>query len=177
MEFLATLTTIGQLISGGVKLGLLASKRKQFQELETAFTKLGKQVNDEGERITRYMDFMKLIAEIDRALGAIRKSHDDIDDDQQFWGHIRVFHEDLTQLGVAQLREFSTDRLSERDNQKITAQRPRVSDQIVKVGEQYEQNRRLYLDHIRDGVAEIGYLKAIGATILQDIGANLRQFG
>ncbi len=179
MEFLTTLTTIGTLITEGVKLGRLAfrEKTKKLKQLETAFSDLKQQVNDEGERITTYRDFMKLIADVDRALAAVRKSHEDINDNKQFWGHTRDFHENMMELGIAQLRNFGTNALSDVDKLRIDELAPRLSDHIVKAGVQYEQrNRKQYLEHIRHTVAEIGYLRAIGATILDDIGSNLRQF-
>lgn len=180
MEFLATLTTVGTLITEGVKLGRMAfrEKTKKLKELETAFTDLKRQVNDEGERITSYRDFMKLIADVDRTLVAIRKSHEDIDDTKQFLDHIRDFHENLIEFGIAQLRNFGTDALSDVDKVRIEDHGPRLSDHIVKAGAEYDKrNRKQYLTHIRDTVAEIGYLRAIGATILEDIGSNLRRFG
>ncbi len=159
MEFLTALTTVGKLITEGVNLGRLAfqEKTKKFNDLETAFTDLKRQVNDEGERITSYRDFIKLIADVDRTLGAIRKSHEDIDDAQQFLDHIRDFHENLMEFGIAQLRNFGTDALSDVDKLRIEDHGPRLSDHIVKAGAQYDQkNRKQYLTHIRDTVAEIG---------------------
>lgn len=179
MEFLTTLTTIGTLITEGVKLGGLAflERTKKLKKLETAFSNLKQQVNDEGERITTYRDFMKLIADVDRALTLIRKSHENSTDDNQFWDYTRDIHENLVELGIAQINNFGTNALSDVDKSRIEVLAPRLSEQIVAARVRYvERNRAEYLEEIRSAVAEIGNLRAIGATILDDIGINLRQF-
>lgn len=179
MEFLSTLSTIGALISEGVKLGKLAFRKKseKFQVLKNEFSTLKKEVNHEGEKIGKYSDFTKLIADIDRALKAIRKSNDDISDDIQFWEHVRPFQEDLYEFGVAQLRAFNIDMFEQVDQQRINERAPRLSDHIVVARDQYDQrNRDVYMEHLRDAVAEIGYLRAVGVRIVEDIGAKLRQF-
>lgn len=179
MEFLTSLATIGSLISEGVKLGTLAfGKRSQkFRDLESAFKRVKGQMNDEGERIGKYIEFTRLTADIDRALDAIRKSDRDILDDQQFWDHVGDFQRDLNEFGIAQLRNFNSDMLSEADRQRIQDHSPRLSDHIVRASEQFDQkNRELYRQHLRETVMEIGNLKAVGARILEDIGSKLRIF-
>ncbi len=180
MEFLSTLLTIGQLISKGVELGKLAFAKKSetFKNLKDSFTELKEQLNTEGERIEKYDDFMKLIANVTSAISSIRKSHDDINEEQTFWNHITEYQEDLYRLGVAELENFDTEIFLESDRHKINANRPILSRHILGAREQFEQqNRERYLEYIRDTMADVGTLKAVGAKILENLGKDLRNFG
>lgn len=173
------MAAIGSLLSKASRLRLYNWRelKKTLDLANQHVANLKTQVNVEGEKIERYISFMRIQSLISSSVRHIIRLDEIFDDDDEFWRGIEEPHGEL-EARLRELRAFDTGLLDVAEADRIRIYSNQVADHCTHAEGLFtaRSERATYVRYIRQAAGSIAEVHTTGDAILTDIGYKLRNF-
>jgi hypothetical protein len=174
---------IGTFITAATKVAELAwhrmSERKKAKlELSEQKKKLAVAIVDEGRKIQSYLEFDKLITQIDRALEVILRGHERTEQDDVFWDSTEPTHRDLQDAVTVRLQHFDVSRFDQYHQGQVDTARPILQGQIQESQALFTtRHRKEYADKLHQAKDRVGQMRGFSSLIIEGVSKSLLDFG
>lgn len=180
MEFLATIAT---LITAASKVLDVAwyhgSERKKIRrQLSENHRKLVAEIVNEGRKIQSYLEFDKLITQIDGAIAVILQSDRRTEQHDVFWENIELTHQQLQDAVNVSLQNFDESRFEQFHQGLVAAGRPILQGQIRASQALFDaRQRERYVAQLQQALPQVGQMKGFASLIIEGVSRALTNFG
>jgi hypothetical protein len=180
MEFLVLINTLLPAVSKALELTWFSrSKRKEAQrEIGDYIDKLKKATANEGKRIQSYLEFDRLITEIEGALDIISRDDKRSTDDDDFWEKAEPWHQRLQKAVSVTLHNFDVSCFEQYHQGLVAGAKPVLEQQIMESNGFFTAHQRdEYISRLYHAQPQIGQMKGFGSLIIEGVGKSLLEFG
>jgi len=178
------LTIIGTVVPLAVKALESAwyrrdERKRAQQSIKENWDNLTKAIVTEGRRIRSYLEFDRLIGEIDGAISVILQNNRTFeDDDNAFWNTIDEMHQRLQQTICVELQNFDPIFLEDFHKGLIAAGKPDIEKYLQQSNALFEiKSRKDYIEQLLRARPQVGRMKGWSTLIIRNVARDLEGFG